>query len=307
VDQQIPEEHRGRSGKGGQTHFPAPGNKHNVLVVTRGHAFQRDPFYAMFEDNPQIEWSAVEHPAAQLLFNPQAAAHFDCYVLYDMPGIEFKRHGDRQPLFHEPPAFYREGLLAMLEAGVPLVLLHHACAAWPAWPEWAEIVGGRFLYQPGRLRGVQRPDSGYRLGVRHRVSAAGPHPITDGLAAFELEDELYLFEVFEEDVEPLLRSDFDFTEDRFYSASRALQGHLNDREGWHHAPGSNLVGWLKHYRNSPVVYLQCGDGPAAYGHPQFRQLLANAIRWACSEEAAAWVRERNARGGQAVSSETEEQ
>lgn len=290
---QIPEEHRERSGRGGQTHFPESGSKHNVLVVTRGHAFQRDPFYAMFEDNPDIEWSGVEHPAAQLLFNTQAARHFDCYVLYDMPGIEFKRHGDRKPLFHSPPAFYRDGLMAMLEQGVPLVMLHHACAAWPDWSEWAEIVGGRFLYQPGPLRGVQRSDSGYRLQVRHRVSPVSDHPITAGLQPFELEDELYLFEVFEEDVEPLLRSDFDFVAGQFHSASRALQGYLNDSSGWEHEPGSNLVGWVKHYRNSPIVYLQCGDGPATYSNPQYRALLANAIRWACSEQAREWVRQRN--------------
>lgn len=292
MSERIPEEHRGQSGRGGQTHFPGPGGRHNILVVTRGHAFQRDPFYAMFEDNPDIEWSGVEHPAAQLLFTPEAARHFDCYVLYDMPGIEFKRHGDRKPVFHSPPAFFRDGLMDMLEQGFPLVILHHACASWPDWPEWAEIVGGRFLYEPGVLRGEPRPDSGYRLGVRHRVQPVGEHPITAGIGPFELDDELYLFEVFEEDVEPLLRSDFDFTAAQFHSASRALQGHLNDSSGWQHGPGSNLIGWVKHYRNSPIVYLQCGDGPATYNHPQFRALLASAIRWACSADAAAWARQR---------------
>src|SRR5690606_26059301 len=164
----IPEEHQARSGRGGQTHFPTPGSKRNLLVVTRGHAFQRAPFFELFEDNPAIEWSAVEHPAAQLLFNPEAARHFDCYVLHDMPGIQFVREADRKPVFHPPPAFYQQGLLAMLEQGTPLVVLHHAIAAWPAWPQWADIVGGRFHYQPVALPGKQQPDSGYRLNVTHR-------------------------------------------------------------------------------------------------------------------------------------------
>lgn len=287
----IPEEHQARSGRGGQTHFPAPGTKRNLLVVTRGHAFQRDHFYEIFEDNPAIEWSAVEHPAAQLLFNPEAAKHFDCYVLYDMPGIQFVREGDRKPIFHPPPAFYQQGLLAMLEQGTPLVVLHHAIAAWPAWPQWADIVGGRFHYQPVEQAGKQ-PDSGYRLNVTHRVSPVSEHPITAGLQPFELTDELYLFDVHTADVEPLLVSDFKFTDREFFSAGRALAGYMNDRKGWQHPPGSPLIGWVKHYANSPIVYLQCGDGPSAYRHPQFRQLLNNAVDWACSAQARDWVKER---------------
>ncbi|WP_285274667.1 ThuA domain-containing protein [Halopseudomonas bauzanensis] len=288
----IPQEHRARSGQGGQTHFPDSGSKRNLLVVTRGHAFQRDPFYDMFEDNPAIEWSAVEHPAAQLLFNPEAARHFDCYVLYDMPGIQFVRDGDRKPIFHPPPAFYQQGLLTMLERGTPLVVLHHAIAAWPAWPQWADIVGGRFHYQPVEQAGQVKPDSGYRLNVTHRISPVSDHPIVAGLESFELTDELYLFEVHTADIEPLLVSDFSFTDSEFFSARRALEGHMNDRQGWQHPPGSSLVGWVKHYANSPIVYLQCGDGPAAYRHPQFRQLLYQAIDWACSAQARSWVEQR---------------
>ena len=288
----ILQEHRARSGRGGQTHFPKPGTKRNVLVVTGGHAFQRDPFFELFEGNPSIEWSAVDHPAAQLLFNPQAASHFDCYVLYDMPGIEFIREGNCKPVFHPPPAIYREGLLAMLEQGTPLVVLHHAIAAWPAWPQWADIVGGRFRYQPVEQGGLVKPDSGYRLNVTHRISPVSQHPIVAGLAPFDMTDELYLFDVHTEDVEPLLISDFDFTDSQFFSARRALEGHLNDRQGWHHPPGSALIGWVKHYANSPIVYLQCGDGPSAYRHPLFRVLLGNAIDWACSASARDWVRQR---------------
>ncbi|MNF48137.1 Trehalose utilization [compost metagenome] len=209
-DSETPDYHQSRSGVGGQTFFPSAGTKKNVLLVTRGHAFARDPFYAVFEQNPEIEWSSVEHPAAQLMFTPQIAQNFDCYVLYDMPGIEFKRHGDGVPRFFEPPRYYKDGLLALLDEGHPLVILHHACAAWPAWPEWAEIVGGQFLYQPMSSRGVARPDSGYRIDVPHRVSPVMQHPITEGVEPFEIVDELYLFEVFEDSVVPLFRSDFGF-------------------------------------------------------------------------------------------------
>ena len=43
----------------------------------------------------------VEHPAAQSFFTPELARDFDCYVLYDMPGIEFKPGAT--PVFFDPP------------------------------------------------------------------------------------------------------------------------------------------------------------------------------------------------------------
>jgi len=258
-----------------------------VLVVTRGLPFVRDPFFEIFDANPNIQWSSVEHPAAQLTFTPEFAASFDCYVLYDMPGIVFNRGAT--PTFFDPPESYKQGLLAMLDAGLPLVVMHHACAAWPTWPEWAEIVGGHFLYQPGESRGVAAPDSGYVIDVKHTVSPVADHPICSGIEPFELTDELYLAHVFDDSVTPLFASDFDFVDTNFYSAAAALGGKLNHRGDWTHPPGSNLVGWVKTYRNSPIVYLQFGDGPATYGNPIFRQILANAIAWASSDDAKAWA------------------
>ena len=92
-------------------------------------------------------------------------------------------------------------------------------------------------------------------------------------------DELYLAEVFETDVEPLIRADSPFTRDRFYSAAAAVAGRMNDNAGWEHPPGSNLVGWTRRAHNSPVVYLQPGDGPDAYDNPNVRNLIEDAIRW----------------------------
>ena len=40
---------------------------------------------------------------------------------------------------------------------------------------------------------------------------------------------------------------------------------------------------------SPVAYLQPGHGPTAYANPNFRRLLANAIRWAASPAAHDWA------------------
>ena len=134
---------------------------------------------------------------------------------------------------------------------------------------------------PATLRGVPRQDSGYRHKVTHSVSVVGDHPVTAGLpASFEITDELYLCEVFADDVEPLLTSDYEFVRDNFYSAAAVVRdGKMFDNEGWQHEPGSNLIGWAKTYGKSRIVYLQCGDDPEAYANPHFRTLLANAIEW----------------------------
>jgi hypothetical protein len=68
---------------------------------------------------------------------------------------------------------------------------------------------------------------------------------------------------------------------------------MYSREGWSHPAGSGRVGWAKHYRNSPIVYLQGGDDAVALGDPNYRALVHNAIRWVASAEARAWARARN--------------
>ena len=250
----------------------------NILLVTKGHPFEREPFFETFDALEGVEWTHVEQPAAQALFDVRYARDYDAYVMYDMPGVAFGAHG---PDFAEPDADYKRRFLALIESGHGFVFLHHAIAGWPAWPGFADIVGGRFLYLPGELRGVACQDSGYRHGVTHTVRPVADHPVTAGVPpSFEITDELYLFEVFDDDVTPLLASDYEFVRDNFYSAAAVVRdGRMYDNEGWEHPPGSNLIGWCREQGGSRIVYLQCGDDPVAYANPYFRQLIGNAIAW----------------------------
>jgi type 1 glutamine amidotransferase len=262
----------------------------NVLVAAKGHPYLRDPFMAMFDTLPGIACTLVEQPAVQRLMSPDGMKGFDALVLYDMPGLDFA--APERPGYVEPDPAFKAGLLALLDQGKGVVALHHAIAGWPAWPEYAELLGGRFLYRAGPLRGTERPDSGYRHDVDHQVTVLDPaHPVTAGVPAnFRLTDELYLSEVFENLVHPLLASDAAFTRDSFYSATQAINGKMFSNEGWSHPDGSNLVGWVKRARQSPLVYLQPGDGPPTYENADYRRLLENAIRWVVSPEALAWAK-----------------
>ena len=141
-----------------------------------------------------------------------------------MPGIEFRPGGP--PKYHPPPRGFKEGLRALGDASMGFVVLHHAAAAWPTWPEWARFVGAQFLYSPRKSFGEALPDSGYLLEVTHRVSPLIEHPVTQGIEPFTLTDELYLWPGPQEPVTPIFASDFSFEYQNFYSAARALEGHL---------------------------------------------------------------------------------
>lgn len=263
----------------------------NVLLLTKGHPFEKEAFFAIFDANPDIQWTHVEQPAAQAFFNPELAAPYDAFVCYDMPGLLFHEEAGRGPDFLTPPATLVTGFQDLLAAGKGFVFLHHALAGWPAWPAYGEAIGGRFLYLPGTVRGRPCPDSGYRHNQTFTVRTVGDHPVLDGIPdTFRITDELYLAEIFEADVIPLLRADYAFEAGNFHSAAQAVvDKKMFSNEGWSHPAGSNLVGWVKRAGRSPVVYLQGGDGLAAYANPHYRRLVANAIRWVASPEARAWA------------------
>lgn len=263
----------------------------SVLLVTKGHPFEKGPFFDMF-DALDVNYTHVEQPAARVFFNPDMAKDYDALVMYDMPGINFV---PGEPQFEVPAEEYRAGLMSLLESGKGMVFLHHAIAGWPAWEEYAEIVGGRFLYLPTTLRNEPCQDSGYHHKVTHVIDVVLEHPVTDGLPSrFDMTDELYLGEVFTDEIIPLLKSQHQFVQENFYSAAKVVQeGKMFDNENWIHRDGSNIVGWIKNYRNSPITYLQGGDDATVYSDENYRLLLSNAIRWVASEEALIWAKSRN--------------
>jgi hypothetical protein len=248
-----------------------------VLVVTKGHPFQRDAFFGALERIDAAAFTAVEQPAAQAFFDPARAAEWQAILLYDMPGVDLLR-GARSV---DPPDGLRERFEALVAGGCGLVFLHHAIAGWPSWPEYHDWIGARFLYAPDEVRGRSYPDSGYRFDVEHHLTPVDPsHPVVAGLEqGFDIRDECYLCPVFEEDVVPLLKSDYAFTDENFYSSAEAVAGRLESREGWSHPAGCNLVAWARQIGPTKIVTILLGDGPSAYENPAFRRLVGNAVGW----------------------------
>ena len=98
-------------------------------------------------------------------------------------------------------------------------------------------------------------------------------------------DEVYLYPVLEDDVVPLLQSDFDFVSENFRN------GGIGFKE---HPRGSNLVAWVRAAGKSPIAYLQPGHGPQVYADKNYRKLIVNAIKWANSDAAYTWAQEWSA-------------
>jgi hypothetical protein len=211
-----------------------------VLVITGGHDFEREPFFKLFKDNPEIRYEAVEHPNAHARFKPEAAAQYDVVVAYDMhQGISDDAKRD---------------FLALLKAGKGLVVMHHAIASYQAWPEYANIIGARYYLEKTVVNGVEKDRSQWQHDVKIKVRVADPnHPVTQGLKDFEIHDETYKgFDVF--------------------PGTHTL---LTTEE-----PLSNpVIAWAKTYGPARVVYLQSGHDHLAYENPNFQQLLRQAIRW----------------------------
>lgn len=251
-----------------------PERARRLILLTGGHPFERAAFLAML---PPAGWEvvALRHPGAEMELPGLQVQPDDVLLFYDMAGYRFSPGAlDTRP----PSIDFQASVIARGEAGCGMVVMHHAMASWPDWPEWAEIVGGRFLYRPATVRGRACADSGYLPSVTYRAAVLGAHPVTAGLpACFEVTDELYLAEVFEGDVEPLLATDMHLASVGFRSAAAAVG--LATPGAWHRPAGSRLLAWTHRYRNARVVTMQPGDGPSAYANPALRLLLTQALAW----------------------------
>ncbi|MFT7219646.1 MAG: hypothetical protein ACI8Z1_001261 [Candidatus Azotimanducaceae bacterium] len=270
-----------------------------VLIVSKGHAYNHDAFLGMFAEDPDIETTLVEQPAAQVILRPENVARYDAVLFYDMSGIP------NVGLLHDdandtgiPTDDYKRSIEALLESGKGIVLLNHGTVSWPDWPLWREIHGSSFLLSGGEVFGDATPGSGYRGGhgpfpnpTFTLMPEDNAHPVTAGLEnGITMSDEIYIkSQNFERHVLPLMRSDYDYVSSNFTPPPMASQ---EEQDNWDHPPGSNLVVWANAARQSAIVASDVGDSPEAFGNTDFRRLLKNALQWVSSDAARKWAAEQ---------------
>jgi len=256
-----------------------------LLVLSGGHPYEDGPFGALIDKLAEGlgGWQTTHliHPEAEQAVADGAADQADALLFYDMGGFEF---ADGKVTSRPPSDGFKRAIGRRFASGKGAVAMHHALAGWAEWPEWAEMLGGRFFYQPGEWQGGCVPDSGYRHDVAYNAEVVAEHPITDGFpASFPVNDELYLCQIDETAVHPLIRADHAFVRDNFYSAAKAVAGEMFSNEGWEHPDGSNLVAWWRQVDAAPLVYCQFGDGPETYANPLVQRFLINALKFTSGE------------------------
>jgi type 1 glutamine amidotransferase len=260
-----------------------------VLAVTGGHRVDMDAFGELLGAVcAQRGWTFAQavQPDAQRWFGPRLRESFDVVLCHDIPGLTLRRGTPPTPVGPTPEQ--AERMIELLDTGIGLVVLHHALAGWPGWAGWAEALGGRYHYAPARLRGRDWPDSGFRFASYTARVAAPEHPVCAGLSEFALTDELYCCPVFEQDLVPLLRAAH-VEPGTFHETFHEVLG--TPGPPWSHPPASDVLAWAKAAGRSPLVYVQPGDGPQTFAHPDFRLLIANALAWTGSADARAWADE----------------
>ena len=216
-------------------------NPVRVLLVTGGHEFDREPFFAFMKSLPNCTVTEVSHPNALAMFRPENRASYDVILLYDMP----QTISDRE----------KSDFIDCLKEGKGMVVWHHAYCSYQDWPEYQTIIGGRYHEKPWTdSAGVNRSASSYKHGVRFHVKIADKtHPITKGIKNFDITDETYFGGSVNPGVHLLLTTD--------------------------EPTSTPSVAWTNNYGRSKIVTILMGHDNQAWSNPDFEKLLAQAIRW----------------------------
>ena len=213
-----------------------------VLLITGGHSFDAEPFYALMQSLQGITVTEVKHPNAPAMFRPENRGSYDVVLLYDM----MKSIGEEE----------KKEYADCLKAGKGLVVWHHAYAAYPEWSEYQDIIGGRYREKAWTDKnGVSHPASTYKHDVPFKVRVADKkHPVTRGLRDFDVIDEIYINTTVNPGVHVLLTAD--------------------------EPSGTSAVAWTNRYGKSKVATILLGHDHQTWTNPAFIKLLTQAILWA---------------------------
>ncbi|MBM3190647.1 MAG: ThuA domain-containing protein [Chloroflexi bacterium] len=100
--------------------------------------------------------------------------------------------------FWEPPQAQCQALLDAVKGGVGLACLHTSSASFYNCPAYQEMVGGEFTnHDPNKLFTVKIGDARSRkrqLANKGLAVPEPPHPITQGISDFQIQDELFIIE-----------------------------------------------------------------------------------------------------------------
>lgn len=208
-----------------------------ALLITGGHDHDAS-FYSIFDGYPELRRLPVH--TSTLAFQQDLRGKYDVVIMYD-----FTRDLDDVG---------KKNLRDFVEAGKGVVVLHHALLNYQTWAWWDdEVVGGSYRLS----RAGNTPSSSVKDDQRIFATPAGDHPITSGIAPFQIQDEAYKNLRMSPRIKPLLTTDNPTSD-------------------------TNLA-WVGPDDRFRVVAIQLGHGRTAFEHPSYRALVHNAVLWAAGK------------------------
>lgn len=153
----------------------APAPRKRVLIVTGddypGHVWRETApeFARILREDPRLEVSVTECPA---IYGSPLITHYDATLLH------FKNYAERLPL----GAAIGEGLERYAASGRGVVIAHFGCGAFQEWDGFVDVAGR--VWNP-KLRGHD-PYGTFTVRIENNN-----HPVTQGMAPFDVTDELY--------------------------------------------------------------------------------------------------------------------
>ena len=223
-------------------------NRNNIraLFIYGGHAFDEEGMYAMLDSFSDVTFDRAEMPMALDLLQPGLEEKYDCIVTYDSYTFPFTQE-------------QTDRFKALLNKGIGLVVLHHSLWGFNGWAEFADITGAQFFFKDGNIiHGIEQKQSTWAHNEEIRVTIADKnHPITRGMNDFTFIDEVYGKGFVHPDVHVLWTTD--------------------------HPKSERVVAWTHKYGKSPIFTTSLGHDKVAFAHPDFRQTIHRAIRWATEQ------------------------
>jgi hypothetical protein len=216
-----------------------------IAVITGGHPFDVQPFHQLFRSLPGID-AYIQHTDEFASEPAEVRDRYDVLAFYSM----FRdTPQDDGPWYAGKPKIALEHIGEVKQG---IVIIHHAVLAYPDWPVWDEIVG----MKARRMRS-------YHPNERVKVDIADPaHPITKGIASWEMIDETYLMD--NATMPDAVPGNHIFLTTQNPQSMQAL-------------------GWTRQYKQARVFSIASGHGFATYSDPTFGTVLANGIRWTAGD------------------------
>ncbi len=191
-------------------------------------------FYTLLEEANDVVWDHAVTAEAALAEN--ACGEYDALVFFC-----FFRSLSEAAIGH---------LRAFMQAGKGILVVHSGLASFMETDMWArEVVGVRYHH----AETADRPKTVSTLDVELALRSVGEHPISRGLAPFDLVDEAYKGLEVVSTTTPLFETD--------------------------HPASDGPVAWIGPSTTCRTVVLEPGHTAEPFSNPTYREVVHRSLNW----------------------------